>query len=42
MRYSKKIPLFSKLIWGSEDQTVQVLRWIDQAIRSVLILRLGQ
>jgi hypothetical protein len=42
MRYAKKLPLFFRLIRGSEDQTVQILRRVDQTIEGALILRLGE
>jgi hypothetical protein len=42
MRYSKKLPLFSRIIRGSEDQAVQILRRVDQAIESALVLRLRE
>ena len=41
MRYSIELPLFSRFIRRSEDQTVQVFGGINQAIERALVLLFG-
>ena len=42
MRNTKELPLFRRIIGGSEDQTMQVFSRIYQAIESTLILCFGK